>query len=107
MFTVEPVGALLCSSCPWFLLSVGDNMFLNGYNSYTVKMLLLESLEVINITYLIIQLFGQKKIPFQEILHFWLSHCSRRLINFFFSACEYYKRECPVFEMAVEGIRHQ
>ena len=60
MFIVEPVDALLCSSCPWFLLSVGENMFLSGYNSYTVKILLLESLEVINIIYLIIQLFGQK-----------------------------------------------
>ena len=35
-------------------------MFLSGYNSYTVKMFLLEYLEVINITYLIIQMFGQK-----------------------------------------------
>lgn len=82
-------------------------MFLNGYNSYTVKMLLLESLEVINITYLIIQLFGQKNSISRNFAFLVITLKLRRLINFFFSACEYYKRECPVFEMAVEGIRHQ
>ena len=84
MFIVEPVDALLCSSCPWFLLSVRENMFLSGYNSYTVKILLLESLEVINITYLIIQLFGQKKLHFKKFCIFGYHTVQGGWLDFFF-----------------------
>ena len=104
VFLVEPVDALLCSFCPWFLLSVGDNMFLSGYNSYTVKMFLLEYLEVINITYLIIQMFGQKN-SISRNFAFLVITLFKGIGQIFFFFGLYYKTECPVFETAVEGIR--